>query len=121
MGGYTGGVDGGNFSDIKAGQSYGTAAANGVSSTSANNGYVPIGTYFDAGVSASDKSAISNLQSQWQAAHTSGDKALEAQLHAQAEAIRAMYNYSGNVDGSDYLANGTTTKANVQQLPSATS
>ena len=119
--GYTGGVDGGNFSDIKTGQSYGTAASNGVSSTSANNGYVPIGTYFDAGVSDSDKASISNLQSQWQAAHTSGDKALEAQLHAQAEAIRAKYNYSGNVDGSDYLANGTTERANAQQLPPATS
>ena len=72
-------------------------------------------------MSASDKAAITNLQNQWQAAHASGDKTLEAQLHAQAEAIRAKYNYSGNVDGSDYLANGTTTKANVQQLPSATS
>ena len=81
---------------------------------SANKGYVPIGTYFDADVSDSDKAAISNLQSQWQAAHASGNKTLEAQLHAQAEAIRAKYNYSGNVDGSDYLAFGTTKRANVQ-------
>ena len=80
-------------------------------------------------MSDSDKASISNLQSQWQAAHASGNKTLEAQLHAQAEAIRAKYNYSGNVDGSDYLptattknlANGTTKNANVQQLPSATS
>lgn len=99
-----------------------------MSSTSANNGYVPIGTYFDAGVSDGDKASINSLQSQWQAAHASGDKTLEAQLHAQAEAIRAKYNYSGNVDGSDYLPNGTTRfpkgtteRANAQQLPSATS
>ena len=125
--GYTGGVDGGNYSDTKTGQSYGTAAENGVN-TSSNNGYVPIGTYFDAGVSDSDKASITNLQNQWQAAHASGNKTLEAQLHAQAEAIRAKYNYSGNVDGSDYLANGTTRfpkgtteGANAQQLPSATS
>ena len=120
---YTGGVDGGTFTSTSKGnygQSYGTAAENGVN-TPSNNGYIPIGTYFDAGVSATDKAAISNLQSQWQAAHASGNKALEAQLHDQAEAIRAKYNYSGNVDWSDYLPNGTTTKANVQQLPSATS
>ena len=128
--GYTGGVDGGTFTATSKGnygQSYGTAAENGVN-TSSNNGYVPIGTYFDKGVSDTDKAAIGNLQSQWQAAHAGGNKTLEAQLHAQAEAIRAKYNYSGNVDGSDYLPNGTTRfpkgtteGANAQQLPSATS
>ncbi len=39
----------------------------------------------------------------WWDAHDSGNKALETYFHDAQEQLRSKYNYSGGVDGSDYI------------------
>lgn len=63
------------------------------------------------GMSAADQAAIEQLRQQWEVANARGDKATMAALHAQAEAIRAKYGYSGGSWGNQYIpiyASGTT-------------
>lgn len=64
-----------------------------------------------AGMSAADQAAIEQLRQQWEVANAKGDKTTMAALHAQAEAIRAKYGYSGGSWGNQYIplyASGTT-------------
>lgn len=81
--------------------------------------YKPLGTYNDDVLKIyhpEEYAKIQALGTQWHAA--SGNPALQAQLHDQGEAIRALYNYSGGSDGSQYLPWGTpqdNTVANALQ------
>lgn len=75
--------------------------------TSGNSTAIAIGS----GMSAADQAAIEQLRQQWEVANAKGDKATKAALHAQAEAIRAKYGYSGGSWGNQYIplyASGTT-------------
>lgn len=65
-------------------------------------GYVPTGTYLDAGLSAADKAAVDDLGRQWQEAQAIGDQDAMNRLHQAAEEIRSGYGYSGGGDGSEY-------------------
>jgi hypothetical protein len=70
-----------------------------------------------ANLSANDQKALEGLSKQWfdQKAAGATQSELDA-IHAQAEAIRAQYNYSGGVDGSQYipLSTGTQPKSVAQ-------
>lgn len=66
--------------------------------------YTPTGSYFDSGMSQSDLAAINSLKQAYEAAKVRGDTAGMEAAHAQAEAIRAKYGYSGGIDGSEYHA-----------------
>lgn len=92
--------------------------------------YTAKGTYFDSGVSKEDKALITGYQKQWaaadaasKAAQASGDtaaynaaEAAKAQAHANAEAVRGSYGYSGGGDGSDYIAVQTAAPQVVQTV-----
>ncbi len=65
--------------------------------------YTPLGTYNDTGVSAEDKQAIDYWKNVYAEAQASGDRAAMDKAHAEAEAIRGQYLYSGGVDGSDFI------------------
>ncbi len=51
-----------------------------------------------------DRKLLKQYQSEWQAANAKGDEAGKAKAHAQAEALRKGYGYSGGADGSQYIA-----------------
>lgn len=93
--GYSGGEDGSAYLPLSSGAGAGPSGGTG--------GYVAQGTYFDKGLSGSDKTAVESLQAQWEAAKKRGDAQAMDSLHAQAEAIRSGYGYSGGDDGSAYL------------------
>lgn len=65
--------------------------------------YTAKGSYFDADMSEADKSLIQTLQEAYNVYNSLGDRAGMDNTHAQAEAIRSNYGYSGGVDGSDYI------------------
>ena len=63
-----------------------------------------LGTYNDQALSQQDKAKIDSLSQQWFEQKAVGaDQSVLDSIHNQAEAIRAQYNYSGGVDGSDYI------------------
>lgn len=56
-----------------------------------------------AGMSDLHQAALEAAGKKWQEAYAAGDqKAMDA-AHAEAEAIRAIYNYSGGADGSELI------------------
>lgn len=65
--------------------------------------YTPTGNYNDAMISAEDSELIRQLQNAYQMSMANGDIASANAAHEQAEAIRAMYGYSGGTDGSEYI------------------
>lgn len=79
--------------------------------------YIAKGTYNDKGLDQEDRDLISQYQSQWNAANEAAKEAKEAgdtaaydaaisqrdQAHANAEAVRSFYGYSGGDDGSEYI------------------
>ena len=94
----------------------GNATADSVRAYAERN-YTPTGTNFDKQLSAQDKAAVQAYSDAWyqaaadyQNAKYRGDTQAMAdaearmhQAHADAEAIRANYNYSGGADGSEYI------------------
>lgn len=62
----------------------------------------------NAGMSASDQEALKAAGDAWNAAHAAGDQAAMDAAHAQAEAIRNNYGYSGGKDGSGYISTGSS-------------
>lgn len=52
-------------------------------------------------ISATDRAREAQLQQAW---HATTDVNERARLHAEAEALRSKYNYSGGDDGSQYIA-----------------
>ena len=65
--------------------------------------YTPLGTYNDAGVSAEDKQAIDHWKNVYAEGQASGNQQMMDEAHANAEAIRGQYLYSGGKDGSDFI------------------
>lgn len=74
--------------------------------------YKPLGTYNDAGVSPQDKQSINALSQKYESqkqqfladgAISANEQSALDSIHAQAEAVRNQYGYSGGVDGSDYI------------------
>ncbi len=84
------------------------------------SGYVPQGTYNDAGLSEADKARIESLQYQWQRAMEVGDIETAQKLHEYAEAIRAENGYSGGEDGSQYIPLDLTGQTTPGQTPAYT-
>lgn len=84
--------------------------------------YTPHGNYFDAEMSASDKSLIQTLQDAYNTYNSLGNRAGMDNVHEQAEAIRANYGYSGGGDGSQYikLNNGFAPQFSYGAAPSYT-
>lgn len=54
-------------------------------------------------MSKKDKDALAAAGAAWNAANAAGDKAAMEKAHADAEAIRANYGYSGGADGSQNI------------------
>jgi hypothetical protein len=73
-----------------------------------SSGYIPQGTYNDAGLSPADQARIEALQLRWQYETARGNTAAAERLHEEAEKIRAGYGYSGGGDGSGYLPTNLT-------------
>lgn len=59
-----------------------------------------------AGMSDLHKAALDAAGKSWTSASQAGDQAGMAAAHQQAEAIRALYGYSGGADGSQYIPVG---------------
>ena len=62
-----------------------------------------------------DKDALKAAGDAWVKAKKSGDEAGMKSAHAQAEAIRANYGYSGGSDGSKYIPTTKSTNKNTSQ------
>ena len=65
--------------------------------------YTPKGTYNDKDLPDYAKKEIEIYQSQYDDAIARGDRAAADEAHKGAEGVRARYDYSGGVDGSDYI------------------
>lgn len=90
-------------STVPGGGTTGGVTPTSVSSSNTTSTYTPLGTYNDAGVSAEDKQAIDYWKNVYAEAQAIGDRATMDKAHAEAEAIRGQYLYSGGVDGSDFI------------------
>lgn len=65
-------------------------------------------SYGNAGVSVQDNAKIDAIKARYAQAQASGNEADMYTTHAQAEAIRNQYGYSGGADGSTYAPAQTT-------------
>ena len=89
--------------------------ATGGSATNQNSGWTPAdisgNNYAQmANMSSLHQAALDAAGKSWQAAYAAGDQAAMDAAHAQAEAIRALYGYSGGADGSQYIPSNETDK-----------
>lgn len=93
--GYSGGADGSQYIP----KSTGTSVTPGYTPT--NNG----GTDYakQVGMSRSDYQALIAEQQRYQKAQSAGNRSEMDAAHEAAEALRAKYQYSGGIDGSQYL------------------
>jgi hypothetical protein len=74
------------------------------------------------GMSDLDKAALEAAGQSWADANKAGDQAGMDAAHAQAEAIRGQYGYSGGADGSQYIPTGTKKEEfSYESAPSYTS
>ena len=101
----------------KGGQTftYGSAAGTGGSGGSSGKGsssggtYTPIGSHNDQTIkdtSVEDTAQMAAIKKRYEEAQARGDTAAMKSAHADAEALRAQYGYSGGSDGSDYIGKG---------------
>ena len=65
--------------------------------------------YNDAILNEADRQKVAALGEQWKTANAAGNTAAADNAHAQAEAIRAKYGYSGGAGGDQYISTGTNT------------
>ena len=65
--------------------------------------------YNDAILNEADRQKIAALGEQWKQYNDAGNTEAAQNAHAQAEAIRGKYGYSGGADGSGYIATGVNT------------
>jgi hypothetical protein len=65
--------------------------------------------YDDAIMNEADRQKVAALGEQWKTANAAGNTAAADNAHAQAEAIRAKYGYSGGAGGDQYISTGTNT------------
>ena len=66
--------------------------------------------YNDAILNEADRQKVAALGQQWNEYNAAGNTAAAEQAHAQAEAIRNKYGYSGGADGSQYIYTGQNTQ-----------
>lgn len=96
--GYTGGADGSNLQPVKTGGTTGNQNTGWTPADISGNNYAQM-----AGMSDLHQAALDAAGKSWQAAYAAGDQGAMDAAHAQAEAIRALYQYSGGADGSQYI------------------
>ena len=110
----------------KGGQTwtYGSASgtgSGGASSGSSGGAYTPAGTYNDALIRQNDAqqaAEIDAIKKRYEEAKAIGDVAGMKKAHADAEAKRKEWGYSGGADGSDYIASGGISGANLGTMMS---
>ena len=103
------------------GSSSGKTSGSGSSSGSSGGAYTPAGTYNDALIRQNDAqqaAEIDAIKKRYEEAKAIGDVAGMKKAHADAEAKRKEWGYSGGADGSDYLASGGISGANLGTLMS---
>lgn len=86
----------------------GTGGSGGGGSPSGGT-YTPLGTYNDQTIkdtSVEDSAQMAAIKKRYAEAQARGDTAAMKSAHADAEALRAQYGYSGGSDGSDYIGKG---------------
>lgn len=99
---------GGNYKVVSPGTAGATYnPASGLWSIRISSGpygsYNSTGSYHDANLSSSDAQRVKSLQELYEYYQAIGDKEGMDKAHANAEAIRESYGYSGGSDGSQYL------------------
>lgn len=90
-------------------------------STGSSGGYIPYDPSGNdyasmAGMSSIDRAALAAAGAAWNQANARGDQAAKDAAHAQAEAIRSRYAYSGGGDGSQYIPTGNNYTQELNQL-----
>lgn len=103
------------------GSSSGKTSGSGSSSGSSGGTYTPAGTYNDALIRQNDAqqaAEIDAIKKRYEEAKAIGDVAGMKKAHADAEAKRKEWGYSGGSDGSDYIASGGISGANLGTLMS---
>ena len=71
--------------------------------------YTPLGSHNDQTIkdtSVEDSAQMAAIKKRYAEAQARGDTAAMKSAHADAEALRAQYGYSGGSDGSDYIGKG---------------
>lgn len=97
----------GNTSSSSSSSSRRRSSSSGSSSSSSGSGAGrTAGQQAEAGMSAADQAALAEAGAAYNSAKTQAEKDA---AHAQAEAIRAKYGYSGGTNGAGYTATTTTT------------
>lgn len=112
---------GGSSGTGSGGSSSGKTSGGGSSSGSSGGAYTPAGTYNDAMIRQNDAqqaAEIDAIKKRYEEAKAIGDVAGMKKAHADAEAKRKEWGYSGGADGSDYLASGGISGANLGTLMS---
>lgn len=89
----------------------GTGGSGGSSSGGSSSGgaYTPLGSHNDQTIkdtSVEDSAQMAAIKKRYAEAQARGDTAAMKSAHADAEALRAQYGYSGGSDGSDYIGKG---------------
>ena len=92
------------------GGSGGSSSGGGSSGSSSGSGtYTPLGSHNDQTIkdtSVEDSAQMAAIKKRYAEAQARGDAAAMKSAHADAEALRAQYGYSGGSDGSDYIGKG---------------
>lgn len=112
---------GGSSGTGSGGSSSGKTSGGGSSSGSSGGAYTPAGTYNDALIRQNDArqaAEIDAIKKRYEEAKAIGDVAGMKKAHADAEAKRKEWGYSGGADGSDYIASGGIAGANLGTLMS---
>lgn len=104
----------------KGGQTFTYGGASGTGSGGSSSGssgggsssggaYTPLGSHNDQTIkdtSVEDSAQMAAIKKRYAEAQARGDVAAMKSAHADAEALRAQYGYSGGSDGSDYIGKG---------------
>lgn len=96
----------------KGGQTFTYGGSGGSSSGGGSSGsgtYTPLGSHNDQTIkdtSVEDSAQMAAIKKRYAEAQARGDAAAMKSAHADAEALRAQYGYSGGSDGSDYIGKG---------------
>lgn len=93
----------------KGGQTFTYGGASGTGGSSSGGAYTPLGSHNDQTIkdtSVEDSAQMAAIKKRYAEAQARGDTAAMKSAHADAEALRAQYGYSGGSDGSDYIGKG---------------
>lgn len=87
----------------------GSGGSNSGGGSSSGGAYTPLGSHNDQTIkdtSVEDSAQMAAIKKRYSEAQARGDTAAMKSAHADAEALRAQYGYSGGSDGSDYIGKG---------------